>query len=610
MVDLEETQLGNHKSFQVRFCALRRAMLLDSINQGTPFSLNDLQTISDRISSEGASFTQVTLPYLGRALDQGLVSGTFNCPTSFRLAGITRLPRFLYPCFSEIFEDDGRLKVNASLTTIRNLRLFLLFDSKRECAMPQKINESFISEFSAGQLTLRKVRIQTDHPVIEIATKLISIVMSRFPLQAFTPGHGPGATAEGFERDEKWDFTSWPAKAEKWFPYLLYGTANMRLSCQSKPIPLISPMVTKGCLVPKDFRGPRLISIEPTAMQYLQQGVLKRLMHHFENEPLLWRSIRLRDQTFNRIKASSSIRDNMATVDLSSASDTLSATLVWHLFSGVPALRRLLFSLRSDYVRFPGHDPIRLVAFAPMGSAICFPIETLVFWSLAVASMKLTRGSESFRSCASEVSVFGDDIVIPNDSALQTLIGTLQSIGCRPNMSKTCYSTPFRESCGGEWYGDNDVTIIRNKHFHYSALKKLSQYPVLLNLQRKFFLRGFSNTAECLIDWAREIYPVMTINPSLLRHLHGEAVDVPNFAYSDTTSVEDVPVRWNKDYQRFEARTPVSIQKTRDWSITNESRLLARLVFDSTERIALRDSNIRKAWRSIDCLGLITPNKL
>jgi len=600
--------MGNHKSFQVRFCALRRAMLLDGINHGTPFQLNDLQVIADRLSSEGASFTQVTLPLLGRALDQGLVCGTFNCPTSFRLVKNTRLPRFLYSCFAGIFDQCGRLKINASLTTIRDLRQFLLFDAKRECALPEKINTAFINEFKSGQRALRSVRIQTDHPVIEIATKLISIVMSRFPLQPFTPGHGPGATAEGYERDEKWEFSSWPKKAEKWFPFLLYGTANIRMTLQSKPIPLMSPMVTKGCLVPKDFRGPRLISIEPTAMQYLQQGMLKRLMQHFEKEPLLWRSIRLRDQTLNRTRASTANRDNMATVDLSSASDTLSATLVWHLFSGVPHLRRLLFSLRSDYVRFPGHDNERLVAFAPMGSAICFPIETLVFWSLAVASVKLTRGSESFRSCANEVSVFGDDIIIPNDQCLQTLIGTLQSVGCRPNMSKTCYETPFRESCGGEWYNDEDVTIIRNKHYHYSAQRKLSQYPVLLNLQRKFFLRGYNNTAACLFDWAREIYPVMQINPSLLRHLHGEAVDVPNFAYAEASSINDVPYRFNKDYQRLEARTPVSIQKTRDWSIEGQSRLTARLISDSTERIALRDSNIRKAWRSIPAyMGLITP---
>jgi len=600
--------LGNHKSFQVRFCALRHAMMLDGIIQGTPFHLDDLQVIADRLSHEGASFVQVTLPQLGRALDLGLVTGTFKCPSSFRLRKDSRLPSFLYSPFKELFLDDGMLKNNASLTSIRNLRQFLLFDAKRETALPEKLNLRFIEDFRLGQRTLRSVRIQTDHPVIEIATKLISIVMSRFPTELFLPGHGPGATSEGFERDEKWQFTSWPSKAEKWFPFLLYGTANMRTALLGPPIPLTKPMVTKGCLVPKDFRGPRLISIEPTAMQYLQQGMLKRLMQHFKREPLLWRSIRMEDQTFNRIAAAKAVCDNMATVDLSSASDTLSATLVWHLFSGVPHLRRLLFSLRSDYVRF-GSELERLVAFAPMGSAICFPIETLVFWSLAVASIKLCRASESFRSCASLVRVFGDDIIIPNDQSFETLIGTLSTIGCKPNMSKTCYATPFRESCGGEWFNDGDVTIIRNKHYHYSGTRKLSIYPVLLNLQRKFFLQKSFNTALLLRNWAREIYPVMEIEPSKLRHLHGEVVDLPNFAYGDTSSINDVPYRWNKDYQRLEARTPVSIQKTRSWSVEDGSRLTARLISDSTERIALRDGNIRKAWRSIPAfMGLTGPN--
>jgi len=69
--------LGDLKSFQARYLALRRSIIDDGIRVGVPFHEKDLQTLAERLSSEGTSFVKVTLPLLGRALDQGLVSVDF-----------------------------------------------------------------------------------------------------------------------------------------------------------------------------------------------------------------------------------------------------------------------------------------------------------------------------------------------------------------------------------------------------------------------------------------------------------------------------------------------------------------------------------------------------
>lgn len=599
--------MGDHKHFQARFIELRTALLADGIRCRVPFRMEDIQTIVARLKTEGISFAQVTLPLLGKALDAGLVSGTFKCPTSFRLVKNTRLPVFLYAAFADIFDTAGNLKANASEVTILHLRQFLLLDSKLEMAYNAKTQDRFIQEFIQGQSDLRKISVSGHSPVLDVATQLLGRVFSRWKYTWYTPGHGPGATAEGFDREDKWKFTSWPAKAEREFPYLMYGTPNIGVALRTGPIRLTHKSVTRGCLVPKDFRGPRLISIEPTAMQYLQQGMMRRMMQYFENNDLLRRSIRMDDQTFNRTRAGKAIEQEYATIDLSSASDTLSAVVVWRLLSKVPRLRRQLFSLRSDFVAF-GTKEVRLVAFAPMGSAICFPVETLVFWAIAVAVLKVHNPTKSFWDLAGEVRVFGDDIVYPNTYELPILLRELQSIGCRPNMSKTCYMTPFRESCGGEWFGDVDVTIIRNKHYPYSSRRAISEHPVLLDLQRKFFLRGFYRTADLLSRWAEEIYPIMTIEPDALPRNREGLIDNTLFAYGFTSTLGRVPYRFNKSYQSLQALTPVLIQKTRGWRYEDHSRLTARLISDSTERISLRDSNIHKAWRQVPFyMGVTAP---
>jgi len=489
-------------------------MIADGISQGLPFHDKDLQIISERILSEGTSFVQVTLPLLGRALDHGLVTGQFICPANFAMKRETRLPRLFFSVFNRVIGLDGRLLDKPCTLSIFFLRQVLLFDSKLITEPSEKQKDLAVQGFRDRQDNLRKIKLNVHDPVLLRAQWLLGRVLSKLDLYNISPGHGPGAVAEKKDRDERWDFTSWPLKAEREYPYIVYGVPSMIASLsRGTGVPLVRTMKTRCCLVPKDFRGPRLISAEPTVNQYLQQGQMKAIMQYVASHRILSRSIKMRDQTFNQERARLAYENGDVTLDLSDASDTVSTVLLWFLLKKVPVIRRQLMSTRSDYLSHNGKD-IKIIAFAPMGSATCFPVESIVFWALAIASMghcrRLLGLPDSLEVLSTQLAVFGDDIIIP-EYAFSTLCSTLHSVGCRVNTSKTCYQTPFRESCGTEWYNGLDVTIIRNRRYHYVDRRNISDHPALISLQRKFFVLGLYRAAKLCEQWAREIFPVLVV---------------------------------------------------------------------------------------------------
>jgi hypothetical protein len=331
---------------------------------------------------------------------------------------------------------------------------------------------------------------------------------------------------EGRDRDKKWDFTYWPSQANRVYPFYEYGVQSLEhLRTKSNSVLFLDRFNTKICLVPKDFRGPRLISAEMTALQYLQQGQMGAMMRYIDNHPLLRLSIRMRDQSLNQLAAMKAFENRHCTLDLSEASDTVSLPLVWFLLSGVPHVRKYLCRTRAHSAIYDG-ELIRISAFAPMGSAVCFPVETVVFWAISMASFHVHRYGSRFRGIrslselASEVKVFGDDIVIPID-ILDTVVSTLKLVGCKPNESKTCYLTPFRESCGTEWFRGASVSITRNKRYTYEAVDKISHHPVLVDLQRRLYVAGLSRSAELVASWALKIAPtVLGYYPKILQGTH------------------------------------------------------------------------------------------
>lgn len=161
--------------------------------------------------------------------------------------------------------------------------------------------------------------------------------------------------------------------------------------------------------------------------------------------------IDITDQDPNRSWARvGSLTDSVVTLDLSSASDLIAYQLVKALlptdwFTLLNAGRT-----GSTEVKIDGKTKtIILEKFSAMGNGFTFPLETLIFWAVAIYS------SRSSERCGS-VSVFGDDIIVHRDAADET-VRNLELLGFLVNTKKSYFSGPFRESCGRDYYRGTSV---------------------------------------------------------------------------------------------------------------------------------------------------------
>lgn len=356
------------------------------------------------------------------------------------------------------------------------------------------------SSIKAWASRVRNVHNNVPATTLSLAKRYLKNLLGRAPmLEELVPRHGPGAVATGEKGWEKWAFktlysqlnslvvpdgTPYPAAKLVYLNQRHREAVCWQLTIERHP-------TTKVVAVPKDITKPRIISEEPLLLQYLQQGVMRWLYDRIEQRTP---EIRFRDQSVNARLCLE--WEDLATLDLSDASDLVSRRLVWNLF---PAdWRRLLFGLRSHFARLPNGDLIPLRCFAPMGSALCFPVEALVFWSLISAFLhERFLGSHA-------ISVYGDDIIVPRRYA-EDVMGFLSSIGMKPNVAKCCFAGSFRESCGAEYLGGVDITVVRPKSICVTRLtrERDSEVPALLPMvaaANRANAAGFKRLAQSFAD--------------------------------------------------------------------------------------------------------------
>jgi hypothetical protein len=206
----------------------------------------------------------------------------------------------------------------------------------------------------------------------------------------------------------------------------------------------ISVHAGKLDFVPKDARSMRPIIVEPILNGFAQKGIgdyLKRRLKRCVG-------LDLKDQEPNKLAAlKGSLDGSIATVDLSSASDTVSWSLVSLLLPD--DWLEFLALHRTGDVQV-GEEAVQLEKFSSMGNAYTFELESLIFFSLA-HSVCSVLGCDS-----SVVRSFGDDIIVPTE-AYSYLAATLQELGFLVNHEKSFSSGPFRESCGADWLNGKSV---------------------------------------------------------------------------------------------------------------------------------------------------------
>jgi hypothetical protein len=334
----------------------------------------------------------------------------------------------------------------------------------------------------------------------------------------FAPRHGPGATADRLRGNAKYSVGQWPRRLESVFPYGDYALPpGWWHDHQLDRVQFLEPgaeVPVKVTPVPKTDKTARVIAEEPTAMQYCQQGVFLQFVYCLEN-PDKTRPpyggkrcnfgvdlIGLKYQEPNRLLALKGSQDGfLATLDLSEASDRVLNEHVLLLFERFPRLSAAIQATRSTKALVPGYGEIPLAKFSSMGSALCFPVEAMVFSTIIVlaiqAERKVPLDRAFLESLRGQVRVYGDDIIVPVD-CVQRVMAYLEAFGLKVNKSKSFWNGKFRESCGGDFYDGERVTPIRLRRELPRSLADANEVVSLVAFRNLLYSEGFWTTAGYL----------------------------------------------------------------------------------------------------------------
>lgn len=203
----------------------------------------------------------------------------------------------------------------------------------------------------------------------------------------------------------------------------------------------------KVTFVPKNAKTHRPIAVEPDFNLWFQLSLGKMIRRRLKAHT----GIDLNTQADNQSAAFiGSITGQLATLDLKSASDTISKELVRYLISDSDWFSCLDAS-RSRHGTLDGAG-FTWEKFSSMGNGFTFELQTLIFWALASATCEYG----GLDPC---VRVFGDDVIIPS-GAVPDFLEIIKFCGFSVNDSKSFWTGKFRESCGAHYFDGVDCQPI------------------------------------------------------------------------------------------------------------------------------------------------------
>lgn len=528
--------------------ALAVSVHQDCVLAANPEALRSRAYSRDRKFLASASELELLqeLPVVGKAFDRSLCKGE----TSFAYADHASLASVPASRFSYLL--DGVRRGDAD--SIRAFRQIHHLYAKYELAVDA---DEAIKGFISRQAELPESLTRT--PLLRMARSLIGRILSNLNWQEIIPRHGPGATATGEKPWEKMNFKRIYLDMQDYYPADQYFFMNVHhLSQQLEdgeiPFSVLPDSHCKLVAVPKDFRGPRIIAMEPLEKQWIQQGQRRILVRRLESHPLTRGYVNFTSQEVNRSLAlRSSISGQYATLDLKDASDRVSLALCDSIIEE-PAISYLRAS-RSVRVELPDGQLIPLRSFSPMGSAVCFPLESLIFYALSLSAVRMALKPRSLWPSTKEwsevlglVYVYGDDLVVDSRFS-QPVIQALSSVGLVVNVEKCCLTGHFRESCGLDAYNGEAIQPIRVKHMPDRHTP--SSFPSACSYLNEFKLRGMVHSYDTLI---KEVEKSFGTVPFLTCHYDPCGIITTSFTEAVLWNNSHFRSRWNKQLHCCEWR--------------------------------------------------------
>lgn len=554
----------------------------------------DIMTLKSRVEHEGMSFLTITLPTLGsdleRALDQGWIDSTHF--RSFRKCG--KAPAFLRGFFSRVFDiESGRILNEPCIVAIKGIRqiAYALKKLKVDCK-PERVRKT-LAKFVQIEQTFKEDESGLGHTVDfhSVSRVLWGSVLgnggSNLPLEDMVPKHGPGATAERLSGNQKFLATRWHDRLEPYFPVLdnLFANANAYQSQEFekvKVVPEEEEQPVRVIPVPKTLKGPRIIAIEPVCMQYIQQAISDKLVSLLESHWLSRRHVNFTRQDINqRLALISSKTGRFGTLDLSAASDRVPYSLAISMFDSHPDVRDAISACRSKRAQMPDGEVIHLRKFASMGSALCFPVEAMYFYTICIVARlrfhNLPATLRNIRKMRRGVFVYGDDLLVPRNES-DVVAETLQEYCCKVNTAKSYWNGQFRESCGMDAFAGEQVTPVYVRNLLPRNKRSTPSIVSTVATTNQLYKAGYWKTADYLKSKVEAIIgelPIVAENCGGL----GWTSYQPRLSYQ----------RWGKKYQRPEVKTLVATP-VYESSRLNGQYALAKCLVRKGSSVPFRDA--------------------
>jgi hypothetical protein len=564
----------------------------------------DYLSISRRIDHEGTSFLTISLPAFCQSFERSLERGMVD-PEDFQGFRRSRaLPALMQGLLGQVFDPiSGKLLRDPNVEAIASIRqVSLMFKKVNLPCSSYRTRQAYV-KFHECEQDLNGLMAALPPEIFETFGKVADVLWCNtlgslnlnVQSRELLPRHGPGATAERISGNQKYNHKTWHQRLESSFPFDAYGMSKPCADDGREALEAVSFLEPEAeepvrvITVPKTLKTPRIIAIEPVCMQYTQQSLAPEIMKLIERGRFSRGHVNFRDQRVNRHLALKASEDGtLATLDLSEASDRVHKDLVYRMLGSLPSLREAVFACRSMRADVNGHV-VCLNKFASMGSALCFPIESMLFFTVLatarIVRLNLPVTARNVSYVTRSMYVYGDDLLVPVDE-VDSICFALNSFGLKVNEHKSFWTGRFRESCGMDAYAGADVTPVYLRTMPPADRHDASEAISYVAFANQLYQRGWWYAARRVREDAerrlrRQLPYVRETSPCLGWHSVDNRYDVH---------------RWDNDQHRFLVKSFVAVPSYSDDPLEGLGALM-KYFLSAGELPVLRAKHLERSVR-------------
>lgn len=287
----------------------------------------DVETYSKRFVSEGPEFYAREMKKFRTDFLTGIGRGMFEKTSRLGVKRGSVLPRFLYGATSMVFADDGKLLSDINVDAVACVNQLSAVFTKIRGGHTPKSEIDVIETFVEHERRLASTRLEETRSVpywhtvdtfsckrkpvelarlLDEASRLVRRVLAESDPREISPKHGSGVSACGTQVRHRYKAPRFVDKIDKIWPMSEYYYASPTAFCDGLHDYLTQESYdpcAKVLLVPKDARGPRLISCEPRETMWIQQGLMDLLMKTIEGHSYTRRRVNFTRQEYNQLAA-------------------------------------------------------------------------------------------------------------------------------------------------------------------------------------------------------------------------------------------------------------------------------------------------------------------